>query len=76
MPKDTPHVCFKWANKEHSLPLPLPPNLSPPSTVEAGLGGSADPVAVLEGDPVTLVCGTDLTGNPIPIVQWTDNNGM
>ena len=46
------------------------------STVEAGLGGSADPVAVLEGDPVTLVCGTDLTGNPIPLVQWTANNGM
>lgn len=48
---------------------------SPPSTVEAGLGGSADLVAVLEGDPVTLVCGTDLTGNPTPLVQWTDNNG-
>jgi hypothetical protein len=32
-------------------------------------------VAVLEGDSVTLVCGTDLTGNPIPTVVWRDSSG-
>ena len=33
-------------------------------------------VAVVEGDPVTLVCGTDLTGNPLPLIVWRDNNAM
>jgi hypothetical protein len=31
-------------------------------------------VAVVEGGPATLVCGTGLTGNPTPTVSWTDNN--
>ena len=31
-------------------------------------------VATLEGDNATLVCGTNLTGNPEPTVQWMDNN--
>ena len=35
----------------------------------------SESVVVLEGDSVTLVCGTDLTGNPIPNITWTDNNG-
>ena len=45
-------------------------------TVGAGLI-AADPEseAVLEGDSVTLVCGTDLTGNPIPTVVWRDSSG-
>ena len=47
-----------------------------PYTVGAGLvGADSESVAVLEGDSVTLVCGTDLTGNPIPTVVWRDNNG-
>ena len=29
---------------------------------------------MLEGDSVTLVCGTDLTGNPIPTVVWRDSS--
>ena len=33
-------------------------------------------VAVVEGDTVTLVCGTDLTGNPLPLIVWRDNNAM
>ena len=44
-------------------------------TVGAGLSGAGSgTVAVLEGDSATLVCGTDLTGNPIPSVSWRDNN--
>ena len=29
---------------------------------------------MVEGDPVTLECGTDLTGNPLPLIVWRDNN--
>ena len=29
---------------------------------------------MLEGETATLVCGTDLTGNPLPNITWTDNN--
>ena len=44
-------------------------------TVRAGLRtAGSEVVAVLEGERVTLVCGTGLTGNPIPTVTWTDNN--
>ena len=44
-------------------------------TVGAGLGGDGSgTVAVLEGETATLVCGTDLTGNPLPTVTWRDNN--
>ena len=45
-------------------------------TVGAGLSvvGRTETVAVLEGDSATLVCGTDLTGNPMPSVSWRDNN--
>ena len=35
----------------------------------------SESVAVLEGESVTLVCGTNLTGNPIPTITWTDNTG-
>ena len=44
-------------------------------TVGAGLGGDGSgTVAVLEGETATLVCGTDLTGNPFPNITWRDNN--
>ena len=44
-------------------------------TVGAGFGGEgSEVVAVLEGERANLVCGTDLTGNPIPNVTWTNNN--
>jgi len=36
------------------------------------LGASV--VATLEGDNATLICGTNLTGNPEPTIQWMDNN--
>ena len=43
-------------------------------TVGAGFGGEgSEVVVVLEGEVATLVCGTDLTGNPIPNVTWTNN---
>ena len=29
---------------------------------------------MLEGETATLVCGTDLTGNPLPNITWTDNS--
>ena len=32
-------------------------------------------VAVLQGQPVTLVCGTNLRSNPPSTIQWRDNNG-
>ena len=32
-------------------------------------------VAVLQGQPVTLVCGTNLRSNPPSTIQWGDNNG-
>ena len=45
--------------------------------VGAGLSGEdGRRVAVVEGDPVTLECGTDLTGNPLPLLVWRDNNAM
>ena len=31
--------------------------------------------AVLEGGDITLVCGSNVDGNPIPTISWTDNNG-
>ena len=44
-------------------------------TVGAGFGGAgSEVVAVLEGERVTLVCGTNLSGNPIPNVTWTDHS--
>ena len=30
--------------------------------------------ASVSGDNVTLICGTNLTGNPEPTIQWIDNN--
>lgn len=30
--------------------------------------------ASVSGDNVTLVCGTNVTGNPQPTIQWIDNN--
>ena len=46
------------------------------NSVGAGLGGAGSvSVPVLEGEPATLVCGTDLTGNPTPTITWTDNTG-
>ena len=51
--------------------------LSLHAIVGAGLSGEdVRRVAVVEGDPVTLVCGTDLTGNPLPLIVWRDNNAM
>ena len=46
-------------------------------TAGAGLSvvGRTETVAVLEGDSATLVCGTDLTGNPMPSVSWKDSSG-
>ena len=45
-------------------------------SVGAGLGGAGSvSVPVLEGESATLVCGTDLTGNPTPTITWTDNTG-
>ena len=32
-------------------------------------------VAVALGQPVTLVCGTNLRSNPPSTIQWRDNNG-
>ena len=32
-------------------------------------------VAVAPGQPVTLVCGTNLRSNPPATIQWRDNNG-
>ena len=30
---------------------------------------------ILEGDDITLVCGSSAIGNPTPTISWTDNNG-
>lgn len=30
--------------------------------------------AAVSGDNVTLICGTNVTGNPEPTIQWIDNN--
>ena len=46
------------------------------SAVGAGLSGGGGSQGALEGDNVTLLCGTQLTGNPLPVVAWTDNNGL
>ena len=46
------------------------------NAVGAGLGGAGSvSVPVLEGESATLVCGTDLHGNPTPTITWTDNTG-
>ena len=31
--------------------------------------------ATPQGNNVTLLCGTNLVGNPIPVVQWFSNTG-
>ena len=46
------------------------------SAVGAGLSGGSGSQEALEGDSITLLCGTQLTGNPLPVVAWTDNNGL
>ena len=38
-------------------------------------GPGSETVAVVEGESATLVCGTGLSGNPLPTLTWTDNNG-
>ena len=30
--------------------------------------------AAVSGDNVTLICGTNVTGNPEPTIEWIDNN--
>ncbi len=30
-------------------------------------------VATLDGDPITLLCGENLNGNPTPLVEWRDS---
>ena len=32
--------------------------------------------AVLVAADITLVCGTNIVGNPTPSISWTDNNGI
>jgi hypothetical protein len=38
-------------------------------------GPGSGTVAVVEGESATLVCGTGLSGNPLPTLTWTDNTG-
>ena len=35
----------------------------------------SESVAALEENNITIVCGTNLEGNPAPIVQWFSNIG-
>jgi len=46
------------------------------ASVPPELDGPADTQRViLEGDDITLVCGSSAIGNPTPTISWTDNNG-
>ena len=38
-------------------------------------GPESETVAEVEGESATLVCGTGLSGNPLPTLTWTDNTG-
>ena len=46
------------------------------ASVPPEIGGPGDTQRViLEGDDITLVCGSSAIGNPTPTISWTDNNG-
>ena len=44
----------------------VPPELDGPGDTQR---------VILEGDDITLVCGSSAIGNPTPTISWTDNNG-